>query len=71
MPTDLGHRCRPTGVEIADSGDEVAELRHPGAMPEEEAENGRGLALIVMISDHLSYRREGSRNLWRVEKRRS
>ena len=40
-------------------------------MPAAEAESGRGLVLIRLIGDDLSYRRVDSRNVWRVEKLRA
>jgi serine/threonine-protein kinase RsbW len=58
-------------LEIADSGAEVAATQAGRMMPADEDEGGRGLALVRMICDDLSYRRVGSRNLWRVETLRS
>ena len=36
------------------------------AMPDVEAESGRGLALAMAALDDLSYEREGGRNHWRL-----
>lgn len=40
------------------------------AMPDELAESGRGLALVLAVVDELSYRHDGSDNHWLVVRRR-
>jgi serine/threonine-protein kinase RsbW len=40
-------------------------------MPDELAESGRGLALVLAVVDELTYRNDGSDNHWLVVRRRS
>jgi serine/threonine-protein kinase RsbW len=56
-------------LETTYIGEKIAELP-PAVMPEDTAEHGRGLALIRMIVDSLTYRHDGSRNIWRVQRSR-
>ena len=58
-------------LETADTGDEVESL--PAAddeMPDDIAEHGRGLALIRLLVDDLSYRHDGSQNVWQIQRTR-
>lgn len=67
------------GVEVHDDRLE-ARFQDPGrrvdvdfdttAMPDELAESGRGLALVLAVVDELSYRHDGSDNHWLVVRRR-
>jgi serine/threonine-protein kinase RsbW len=57
-------------LETTYVGEKLMELP-PAEMPEDTAEHGRGLALIRMIVDSLTYRHDGSRNIWRVRRSRS
>jgi serine/threonine-protein kinase RsbW len=59
-------------LETCDTGDQVENL--PVAtkeMPDDIAEHGRGLALIRLLVDDLSYRLEGSQNVWRIQRTRA
>jgi serine/threonine-protein kinase RsbW len=38
------------------------------SMPDEFDESGRGIPFILALVDSLDYRREGSRNVWTIEK---
>ena len=58
-------------LEVSDDGEAVPEALPAVTMPAAEAESGRGLVLIRLIGDDLSYRRVDSRNVWRVEKLRT
>lgn len=54
-------------LETSDTGDQVESL--PAAddeMPDDIAEHGRGLALIRLLVDELSYRHDGSSNIWQI-----
>ncbi|MDQ1103994.1 ATP-binding protein [Nocardioides zeae] len=56
---------------IEDNGQPAALDLSDVAMPDADAESGRGLALAVAALDDLSYERVGSRNVWtlRCERR--
>jgi len=62
-PEELVARFGDNGVPMAIDLSEVA-------MPGEDAESGRGLALAVAALDDLSYERVDGRNLWRLTCRR-
>ncbi|PKQ22524.1 MAG: ATP-binding protein [Actinobacteria bacterium HGW-Actinobacteria-5] len=57
-------------LRTADTGDPLVDAPTP-SMPGVDAEHGRGLALIELIADDLSYSHEGSMNVWQVTKARS
>lgn len=50
-------------LETTDTGEPLVELPE-ARMPGEEAEGGRGLALITLMVDELSYRHQGAANMW-------
>ena len=58
-------------LETADTGQELSQPPPTPVMPDEHAEHGRGLALIELIVDQLSYHHDGSRNIWRAVKSRT
>ena len=41
------------------------------AMPDELAESGRGLAMVLAVVDELTYRNDGSDNHWLIVRRRA
>ena len=53
-------------IESIDTGIEVRELPEENAMPDQDAESGRGLSLMHVLSDSVEYRRESGRNIWTV-----
>lgn len=56
----------------SDTGEPMVEAPSGGSrMPAEMAEHGRGLALIGLLADSLTYSHEGSRNVWRVVRKRT
>ena len=67
------------GVEVHSDRLE-ARFRDPGrrvdldfdaaTMPDELAESGRGLALVLAVVDQLTYRNDGSDNHWLIVRRR-
>lgn len=57
-------------LEAADTGDRLEAMPTSDGMPDDTAEHGRGMALIQMIADSLTYRHDGSRNVWQVERSR-
>jgi serine/threonine-protein kinase RsbW len=61
----VGGRLR---AELTDSA-EAGTVRLVGrSMPDELDESGRGIPFIQALVDSLEYRREGSRNIWTIEK---
>lgn len=56
-------------LETSDTGDPLDQPPEPG-MPDEHAEGGRGLALIELMVDELTYTRDGARNIWSIRKAR-
>lgn len=58
-------------LQTADTGVVVDGSPDVASMPCDEAEHGRGLALIRMITDGLSYHHDGERNVWRAQKARA
>jgi serine/threonine-protein kinase RsbW len=54
-------------LETSDTGDQ---LERPPAlsieMPDEVSEHGRGLALIQLMVDSLTYRHDGSEDVWQT-----
>lgn len=65
-------RIRPDllQLEAADTGARLETMPTSDGMPDDTAEHGRGMALIQMIADSLTYRHDGSRNVWQVERSR-
>ena len=58
-------------LETADTGEEVDDLPPEGTgMPADVAEHGRGLALIRLMVDTLTYHHDGSQNVWRASRSR-
>jgi len=58
-------------LETADTGEQLA--KPPSAsleMPGDDAEHGRGLALIRLMVDNLTYRHDGNQNIWRISRSR-
>ncbi|MCF4121090.1 ATP-binding protein [Antribacter sp. KLBMP9083] len=53
---------------LTDTGGPVKLPAEPWVMPDDEAEGGRGLALIHLLTDSLEYRRAGDRNVWTVRR---
>ena len=51
---------------LSDNGKPVAVDLSRVAMPDEDAESGRGLALALAALDHLSYERDGDCNRWHL-----
>jgi serine/threonine-protein kinase RsbW len=43
----------------------------PRDMPGEDAESGRGLAMVQLLCDELTYERVGDENVWSVRRTRS
>lgn len=69
VEVDLSVAVGPDRVEvvIADTGDPVQVDLGAVTMPDdEEAENGRGLALTRLVADEVAYEREDGWNRWRV-----
>lgn len=58
-------------LETSDTGEE---LKHPlplsVEMPDDDSEHGRGLALIQLMVDNLTYRHDGSQNVWHINRSR-
>ena len=57
-------------LETADTGARLEAMPISDGMPDDTAEHGRGMALIPLIADSLTYRHDGSRNIWQVERSR-
>ena len=57
-------------LEAAVTGARLEAKPISDGMPADTAEHGRGMALIQMIADSLTYRHDGSRNVWQVERSR-
>ena len=55
---------------FVDDAEAVRAERLPTAMPDVDAESGRGIALARAFTDDLTYEREGERNRWSVVCRR-
>jgi serine/threonine-protein kinase RsbW len=63
----------PDQIELAtsDTGEPLREQPPTGVeMPAEVAEHGRGLALIRLMVDGLTYHHDGSQNVWQVSRSR-
>lgn len=54
-------------LETTDTGDPLGGPPEP-RMPGEEAESGRGLALIELMVDELTYRHDAAGNVWSARK---
>jgi len=53
-------------------GSEPGDFRlTPREMPGEDAESGRGLAMVQLLCDDLSYERVGAENVWSVRRTRA
>ena len=57
-------------LEAADTGAKLEAMPTSDGMPDSTAEHGRGMALIQMFADRLTYSHDGSRNVWQVERSR-
>lgn len=58
-------------LATSDTGDQLDEMPTAGAeMPPDVAEHGRGLVLIRLMVDSLTYRHDGSRNVWQIHRSR-
>lgn len=57
-------------LEAADTGARLEAMPTSNGMPDDTAEHGRGMALIRMIADSISYAHDGARNVWQVERSR-
>ena len=57
-------------LEAADTGARLEAMPTSDGMPDDTAEHGRGMALIRMIADRLTYAHDGARNVWQVERSR-
>jgi serine/threonine-protein kinase RsbW len=69
----LGVRVHQDRIEarFRDPGRRV-EVDFDGAqMPDELAESGRGLAMVLAVVDELTYRHDGTENHWLIVRRRS
>lgn len=54
-------------LETADTGAQVTNLPPASVeMPEDTSEHGRGLALIRLMTDTLTYHHDGAHNVWRI-----
>lgn len=53
-------------AEVADDGTELTVDPAAATMPDAEAVSGRGLAMAVLVTDELHYRRDGEVNRWRL-----
>ncbi|WP_299058051.1 ATP-binding protein [uncultured Nocardioides sp.] len=63
---ELHVNAREILAEVADDGSAL-EVDPAGAtMPAADATGGRGLALAVLVTDELHYRRDGETNRWRL-----
>lgn len=59
-------------LETRDTGDELAQaLLSTIPMPVDDAEHGRGLALIQRMADSFTYRYEDAHNVWRIRRWRN
>ncbi|MET3805327.1 serine phosphatase RsbU (regulator of sigma subunit)/anti-sigma regulatory factor (Ser/Thr protein kinase) [Nakamurella sp. UYEF19] len=69
---DLVVRIQPDQLEAEfnDTGEPLEIDLEATEMPDEMAENGRGLAIAKMAVDELSYRRNGAVNTWRIRRKR-
>jgi serine/threonine-protein kinase RsbW len=56
---------------LADTGDAAPDLSGLRELPDEMAENGRGLWLAMATLDDLQYARMGDRNTWKLVRNRS
>jgi serine/threonine-protein kinase RsbW len=56
---------------LSDSAESGGVVMRDFKMPDEEAESGRGLAMIQALVDDFSYERRAERNVWTIERRRS
>lgn len=58
-------------LETSDTGQQLSTMPPLSAeMPDDVSEHGRGLALIQLMVDNLTYRHEGSRNVWEISRAR-
>ena len=66
-------RLGPGDIEVvvADNGRPIAIDLSDVAMPDDDAESGRGLALAVAALDEVRYERIGDRNRWTLRCRRT
>lgn len=66
-------RVHPGSLEavICDSGDLVAVDITDGVLPDDLAEQGRGLPMARAAVDELTYERVGERNRWRISRDRT
>jgi serine/threonine-protein kinase RsbW len=58
-------------LETCDTGPELPKMSPANAqMPPDISEHGRGLALIQLMVDDLTYRHDGSQNVWQISRSR-
>jgi serine/threonine-protein kinase RsbW len=58
-------------LETSDTGEKLDQLPPASVeMPANVAEHGRGLALIQLMVDSLTYRHDGSQNVWQIRRSR-
>jgi len=53
-------------IETSDTGDPAMSAQADIAMPDENAERGRGLPLLNLLADSVEHTRKDGRNLWRI-----
>jgi serine/threonine-protein kinase RsbW len=58
-------------LETTDTGHQLDQAPPAGVeMPADFSEHGRGLALIRLMVDDFSYRRDGAQNIWQISRSR-
>ena len=58
-------------LETSDTGKQLDQLPPASAeMPADVSEHGRGLALIQLMVDSLTYRHDGAQNVWQISRSR-